>query len=339
MDLHPSPDQQEIVGLFTAIFTGHCTPETVRDAEPVGHDAGLWKRLVEAGAVDMAVGEDAASLLDLALVAEQHGRFLAPTPMLEVWVASRLLDRVGAYPGAVALDAVTDGSRTVTLGVRPVTSAGSARLVPAGAVAHDAIVFASERLLLVPLAGRATPVANIAALPLADVEVGEATVLCEGTAAVEAYEAAVDEWRVLAAAALVGLARGALEEVVGYVKVRKAFGQPVGQFQAIQHRLADRVTDTDGAELLSREAAWAAASAPERFRTLAAMALAFAAETAVTTSHDAVQFHGGYGFTQEYPVQLHYRRARGWSGVLESPANSYRRVAVQRLGTATEGAV
>jgi alkylation response protein AidB-like acyl-CoA dehydrogenase len=117
----------------------------------------------------------------------------------------------------------------------------------------------------------------------------------------------------------------------------KAFGQPVGQFQSVQHRLADRATESDGAELLARKAAWAAELEPDRFRMLAAMALAFAAETATTTSHDALHFHGGYGFMLEYSAQLYYRRARSWAAVLERPAECYRRVAGEHLAAA-EGA-
>jgi alkylation response protein AidB-like acyl-CoA dehydrogenase len=116
--------------------------------------------------------------------------------------------------------------------------------------------------------------------------------------------------------------------------VRHAFGQPVGQFQSVQHRLADRASEADGAQLLAREAAWSAAMEPDRFESLAAMALAFAAETAISTSHDALHFHGGYGFMNEYPIQQYYRRARSWGAVLESPADGYRLAAARQFDDA-----
>jgi hypothetical protein len=267
-------------------------------------------------ALDSAAGgPDAATLLDLALVAETHGRFLAPTPMIEVQVATRLLLRVGAY----------DEGRTATVAVRAAVG-DRADLVPAAAVADDAIVLAGDRLLVVPLEGRRTPVANLGDLPLADVDAIEGRELARGAEALALHAAAVDEWRVLTAAALAGLSERVLEIGVAYVKERKAFGQPVGQFQSVQHRLADRATETDGALLLARKAAWAHAFEPDRFPELAAMALAFAAETATATSHDALHFHGGYGFMLEYEAQLYYRRARSWAAVLESPAQGYRRV-------------
>lgn len=331
MDLRLTPDQAEIVGMFAAVYTDHCTPDHVQAAETgalPGHDDALWQRLVELGALEMAQpDQDGVTLLELALVAEQHGRFLAPTPMIEAQVATRLLVRVGAY----------EENRLPTLAVRPITN-GRAELVPAGAVADDAVVLDGDRLLLVPLEGRRTAVANLANLPLADVEVGDGRVLATGPEATALFEHGVDEWRVLTAAALAGLSQRVLEIGVAYVKERKAFGQPVGQFQAVQHRLADRATESDGAELLARKAAWSAQLEPDRFRVLAAMALAFSAETAIATSHDALHFHGGYGFMLEYAAQLYYRRARSWAAVLESPSEGYRRVSREHLAGAREGA-
>lgn len=332
MDLRLTTEQQEIVSVFADVYGDHCSPDHVQAAEagPIsGHDPELWQRLVDLGAVEMAqesvpTGDDEAviSLLDLALVAEQHGRFVAPTPMIEVQVATRLLARLGAF----------DPSRTTTIAVRPVRD-GRAELLPAGTVADDAVVLVGDRLLLVGLEGRRTAVANLGSMPLADVQVADGRELATGPEAVALFEHAVDEWRVLTAAALAGLSQRALEIGVAYVKERKAFGQPVGQFQSVQHRLADRATESDGAEQLARKAAWAAEFEPDRFRSLAASALAFAAETATATSHDALHFHGGYGFMLEYSSQLYYRRARSWGAVLESPAEGYRRAAADHFAS------
>jgi alkylation response protein AidB-like acyl-CoA dehydrogenase len=165
-------------------------------------------------------------------------------------------------------------------------------------------------------------------MPLADIPVGEGvTVLATGADALTAYATALDEWRVLTAAALVGIAQRALEIGVAYVKERHAFGQPIGGFQGVAHRLADRATEIDGAQLLAREAAWAAAEDPQRAAELAAMAFGFAADTARDTTYYALHFHGGYGFMLEYDAQLYFRRARAWAGVLGEPRDAYRRVA------------
>jgi alkylation response protein AidB-like acyl-CoA dehydrogenase len=343
VDLRPTSDQLEIVGMFADVYADHCSPDDVQAAEDTGHHPAMWRRLLDIGALEMALpdesGEPAVSLLDLALVAEQHGRYVAPTPMIEAQVAARLLARAGALGETVDPGGLATGTRTITLAVRPARDS-RAELVPAGAVADDAIVLDGDRLLLLPLAGRATTVANLANLPLADVVLGDGVELASGAEAVSHFEHAVDEWRVLTAAALSGLTTRALEIGVEYVKERKAFGRPVGQFQAVQHRLADRASEADGAQLLARKAAWSAEVEPDRFSALAAMALAFGAETAISTSHDALHFHGGYGFMLEYAIQLYYRRARSWGAVLESPVEGYRRVGGEHLAAlrAAEGA-
>ncbi|MBV9485485.1 MAG: acyl-CoA dehydrogenase [Frankiaceae bacterium] len=316
MDLKPNADQQQLIDAFAGLYADLASTDRVSAAEPSGHDAALWQQLVAIGAVEMALPDSGAGLIELALVAEQHGRYLAPAPMIEAQVAARLLAQVGGEPS----------DRLTTLAVRPAVG-GRAELVPAGAVADDALMLDGDRLLLVPLTGRATAVANLGCLPLADVDdIGGGAVLATGAPAVSAFEAAVDEWRVLTAAALSGLAAAALEIGVAYVKERTAFDRPLGAFQGVAHRLADRASEVDGAQLLAREAAWAHGEEPERFAELAAMALGFAAETAADTTWHALHFHGGYGFMLEYPIQMYFRRARTWGAVLESPAESYRRV-------------
>jgi len=91
---------------------------------------------------------------------------------------------------------------------------------------------------------------------------------------------AVDEWKVLTASALVGLAREALHLGVEYTTSRHQFGVPIGSFQAVAHRLADVATMVEGAKLLTQEAAWAADAAKDDRSTVASMALLFAAEVA-----------------------------------------------------------
>jgi alkylation response protein AidB-like acyl-CoA dehydrogenase len=334
MDLRPSLEQQQLVAAFASLYADLAPSEKVRDAEPVGHLPELWERLRETGALEMAVPEEhggwGASLLDLALVTEQHGRAVGPAPLIEAQVAARLLARLDA---AEPLAAALAGTRLVTLAVRPVVG-GTATLVPAGAVADQAVVLDGDRLLLVDVPRDVRHVANSGCLPLADLVVpAEATVLAEGLAALEAYGLALDEWRVLTAAALAGIAARALEIGVAYVKERQAFGVAIGSFQGVAHRLADRACEVDGAELLAREAAWAAAEDPGRAAELAAMAFGFAAETARDTTYHALHFHGGYGFMLEYDIQLYFRRARAWAAVLSEPRAAYRRVTDVRFAT------
>jgi alkylation response protein AidB-like acyl-CoA dehydrogenase len=202
--------------------------------------------------------------------------------------------------------------------------------VPAGAVADDAIVLVGDDLVLVSLEDARTTYDNLGAMPLADVDVDRGTPLANGVEAVTAFEAAIDDWLGLTAAALVGIGARALELGVDYVKERKAWGVPIGSFQAVAHRLADSAAAIDGARLLAYEAAWAATDDVDRAPELAALAFGFAAESARDASSRSLQFHGGYGFMLEYDVQLYWRRARAWSGVWGEPALAYRRAAEHR---------
>src|SRR5436190_9300887 len=328
MDLRPTEEQQQLVEAFASLYADAAPPAARRAAAPLGHLPRLWDRLGATGAVAMAVpdaaGGGGASLLGLALVAEQHGRHVAPAPLIEAQVAARLLSRLPAAESG--LGEVLAGQRLVTLAVRPARDR-VATLVPAGAVADAAVVLDDDRLVLVAVPEDVRHVLNTGGMPLADLDVGGATVLASGPDALAAYATALDEWRVLTSAALVGIARRALEIGVAYVKERHAFGQPIGGFQGVAHRLADRATEVDGAELLAREAAWAAAEDPGRGAELAAMAFGFAADTARDTTYYALHFHGGYGFMLEYDAQLYFRRARAWAGVLGEPREAYRRVA------------
>src|SRR3954447_16460504 len=117
MDLRPTEEQQQLVEAFGSLYADASSPDRVRAAEPLGHLPDLWDRLVATGAVEMAVpeanGGGGASLLDLALVAEQHGRHVAPTPLIEAQVAARLLSRLPT--GESTLREVLAGQRLVTL--------------------------------------------------------------------------------------------------------------------------------------------------------------------------------------------------------------------------------
>ncbi len=117
-----------------------------------------------------------------------------------------------------------------------------------------------------------------------------------------------------------------------YVTEREQFGVPIGSFQSLQHALADVSVALDGAQLLARKAAWARDAGGEDAPELAAMAFLFAAEHAQRTSERVLHFHGGYGFMEEYDIQLFYRRAKGWANVLDEPAREYARLADLRYG-------
>ena len=338
MDLRLTDEQDQLVGAFAGLFAKQATPERVRAAEPLGFDKALWDQLLETGAVAMAVPETdggwGASLVDLALVAEQAGRVVAPAPVIDAQVAARLLGRLDEHDRVAAAVA---GERLVTLAILP-AGPSTARFVPSAAIADDAIVRVGDRIMLVTLEGARAPFGNLGSMPVADVDLASAVELASGADAVAAYETAVDEWLALTACALIGLGARALEIGVDYVKERKAFGVPIGSFQGISHTLADSAAALDGGRLLAYEAAWAEAEDAARFPELAASAFAFAADAARDVSYQSLHFHGGYGFMMEYDIQLFYRRARGWAGVFGGAGAAYRRAADQRYGVGSEAA-
>ena len=128
----------------------------------------------------------------------------------------------------------------------------------------------------------------------------------------EGYKVALstlDGGRIGIAAQATGIARGAFEAALDWSKQRMAFGHPIAQFQAIQFMLADMSTEIDAARLLVRKAAWKRDTGA-RFSMEAAIAKLFASEMATRVTHKAIQIHGGYGYSREYPVERAYRDAR-----------------------------
>jgi butyryl-CoA dehydrogenase len=128
----------------------------------------------------------------------------------------------------------------------------------------------------------------------------------------EGYKVALstlDGGRIGIAAQATGIAQGAFEAALKWAQERMAFGHPIAQLQAIQFMLADMATEIDAARLLVRKAAWKQDSGG-RFSLEAATAKLFASEMATRVTHKAIQIHGGYGYSREYPVERAYRDAR-----------------------------
>jgi butyryl-CoA dehydrogenase len=121
--------------------------------------------------------------------------------------------------------------------------------------------------------------------------------------------ATLDGGRIGIACQALGIARAAFEKAVAYAKERKSFGVPIAQHQAIQFMLADMATQIDAARLLC----WRAAKMKDkgvRHSMESAIAKLYASEMATRVTHKAIQVHGGYGYSTEFPVERHYRDAR-----------------------------
>jgi alkylation response protein AidB-like acyl-CoA dehydrogenase len=116
----------------------------------------------------------------------------------------------------------------------------------------------------------------------------------------------LDGGRISIAALAIGMAQGAYDAALKYSKMRKQFGRPISEFQAIQHKLVDMAVDIDAARLLNYRAGWML-DRGMRVTRESAMAKLFASEAAVRIANEALQIHGGYGFIKDYPVEKFYR--------------------------------
>jgi len=127
----------------------------------------------------------------------------------------------------------------------------------------------------------------------------------EGQGFVETMQV-LDAGRIGIAALAVGLAQGAYEAALSYARDRRAFGKPIGSFQAIQWKLADAATKIEAARLLTYRAAYLKERG-ERTTLQSSMAKLYASEIAVKVADDCVQIHGGYGFVKDYPAEKYFR--------------------------------
>ncbi|HLI50581.1 MAG TPA: acyl-CoA dehydrogenase [Thermomicrobiaceae bacterium] len=119
----------------------------------------------------------------------------------------------------------------------------------------------------------------------------------------------LDGGRVGIGAMSVGMGRAALDAARSYAQEREQFGHPIADFQAISFMLADMATNLEAAQWLVLQAAWLR-DCGQRYTKQAAMAKLFASEAAERICHKAIQIHGGYGYTNEYPVERYYRDVR-----------------------------
>jgi alkylation response protein AidB-like acyl-CoA dehydrogenase len=149
-----------------------------------------------------------------------------------------------------------------------------------------------------------------AEMSLTDVKVPKANVLGKIGEGLKVAFSSLDNGRIGIAALSVGIAQAALEESAKYAKDRTAFGRPIAEFQAIQQKLANMATEVEAARLLTLRAASMKDAGNKQTGNYASMAKLFASETANKVCADAVQIHGGNGFSRHYNVEKLYRDAR-----------------------------
>ena len=337
-------DQQAVAEAFATFFANESPTPVVRAAAAtgVGFDPGLWSKLAATGATGMAIDESlgggGATLVDMAVVVSEWGRRIAPVPLVEHAVATRALAAVAGRAGAGVSDVgqlvgrLAAGEMVATIVLAPLDGSRHAPLTPAGAVADVVVAHDRAELMLSVAAPPGVARPNTGDLPLADRDLSDAQAVADGDGGKTVFEAALTEWRALMAVAYGAMAQEVLDMAVAYVKERHQFGVPVGSFQAVQHGLADAATRVQGARLLAWRAVCAVQTGGQGAARLASMALLFAAESARFAADRALQYHGGYGYSEEYDVQLYYRRAAAWILQLGDPGLEYARLADSDLG-------
>ncbi len=324
MKLNLSDDSLLVQDMFEKFFAAEATSARVRAAEPVGFDAQLWADLIGLEAPFMRVPAEAGGagmgLFDTCLMMEQAGRRLAPVPLAEAIVALRVLGEAGGEAAAPWIEAVR-GDRAVPALALHRAVVGEAQLVPGGAAASFVVTFDGSEIAVeqpgAPLEAPAT--LGGSAIGVFVPGAGERTVIAGGEAAARAWAAGLEEWKLLTAAALVGLSREALAMAAAYAGERVAFGQLIGTFQGISHPLANDVIDADGAGLLLWWTLRAIADGKEDAGAMAPLTFWWASRTAATSVAHALHTFGGYGLTNEYDIQLYHRRAKSWPIALGDP--------------------
>jgi alkylation response protein AidB-like acyl-CoA dehydrogenase len=357
IDLSLTDEQSQLRETVGSFLERHCDTTVVRAAEPLGFEESLSKGVRELGLVDLAVAAQAGGaggdLADLAIACELLGAHLAPVPLVEMACAARLLGKL-IEQGKLAPDSkakaggllseLTEGGEITTIALQPPGRPPREvhpvlRWVPAGAIADHVLYLDDEELCVARAIPKAQSAANLGFFPLADLDLlaeAEPEILASGSKIARLWEETLNAWRALSGSWLVGAGQRALEIARLYTTEREVFGIPIAAYQSPAHKMADLATALQGALLLTRKAAWAADHDPGSFSALAAMAVAFAGETAEQAATESLHFHGGYGFTLEYDIQLYLRRIKALSQLAGGINAGLARVAEALWGTAQD---
>jgi alkylation response protein AidB-like acyl-CoA dehydrogenase len=363
-----SPEQDEIRAVARDFLTARYPSDRIREllATPTGFDESNWREIAELGWTGIALGEDQGgagyTVIERCLLMEEMGRVLCPDPYLSsaVLAADAVALAGDGEAAAEVLAGIVDGSVRATLVAAGDLCAGAS---PAGEVIARAtgdafelvgpggLVFDGEsaQLLIVAAALPGGEVglfavepdsARVSRLPVPTIDETRKTAVIEfegaparrldagaGTAA--AITAALHRGTLSLSAEMVGGARRAIEMTVAYMHEREQFGGPIGRFQALKHRLADLHVRIDAA----REGVYAAADAiadeaDDHIPSMVAAAKYAASKGYALTTAEAVQLHGGIGFTEEHDIGLYYKRALVSAEALGCAADQLERVAV-----------
>jgi alkylation response protein AidB-like acyl-CoA dehydrogenase len=312
MDFGLSDDQREIQRTARELLAERARPERVREHAEAGRfDEGLWRELCGLGWPGIAISEEhggqGLGLVELSILCEELGRTVAPVALLPTALAACVIERAGSEQQRSRwLPRLASGELIGALGA---AREGVAELV-VGAPAAQVLVLVEGG----PVCARLLTREQASVEPVDSIDPTRPTArVSAATDAGEVLEGdlpgGLDRALVAIASELVGVCDRALAMTVAYVKERKQFGVPVGSYQAVSHRCAQMLLDTEQARSITAFAAWAADDDPLRLAEAAAMAKAAASDAGIGVTASAIQAHGGVGFTWEADVHWLYKRA------------------------------
>ncbi|HEV7752118.1 MAG TPA: acyl-CoA dehydrogenase family protein [Baekduia sp.] len=305
MNFDFTEDQQEIKKTARDLLSSRSSLAKVREAaEGKAYDPALWSELVELGWPGIAIAEEhggqGLGAVELAILSEELGYALAASPFLATVTAAEAIGIAGTpEQQAQWLPLLASGEATGTIG-------------PAGGLVPDADAAAVIVLIGDDGVARVLARADADVTPVDSIDPTRraARVSGEGEPLGDDGAAAIDRATVVVAAELVGVSQRALEMTLAYVKDRKQFDTPVGAYQAVSHKCAQMLKDTEGARSATYFAAWAADAEPDRLPEAASLAKAAASDGGRDVTASAIQAHGGIGFTWEADVHWLYKRAQ-----------------------------
>lgn len=312
-------DERELLReIIASLVAKHASPAAVREAmeSARGYDESLWRLLCEqVGAAALVVPEEyggaGGNLGDAAVVLEELGRGLVPTPLLGTTLAELALLAADA-PDADALRPLAEGAAIGAVAFDPdyVVNGDIADIV-IGAGTQDS-------------PGELTRWTTFSTEPVATMDPTRrlARVKPQSIAPIGTDPGVADIAAILLAAEQIGAAARCLELTVEYTKERVQFGRPIGSFQALKHRMADLYVGVQAARAVVHEAVKQSVRKPSA--TSAALARVAATEALSTVASEGIQLHGGIAITWEHDMQLYFKRAHSSSQLL-GPARAHLR--------------
>jgi alkylation response protein AidB-like acyl-CoA dehydrogenase len=297
MDFDLTEDQKEIKRVARELLSARSPWSKVREAAEAGtYDQALWNELVELGWPGIAVAEEhggqGLATVELAVLAEELGYACASTPLVPTAAAAAAIQTGGSAEQRERwLPGLASGERRGGVGVQGIAADGDGDVVVLDLDDGAVLIERPETTVFDAI----------------DITRRYANVSGDG-APLDA--SAADHVRVILAAEVLGICQRALEMTLDYVKDRKQFGVPVGSFQAVSHRCAQMLLQTESVRSATYYAAWAADAEPDRLPEAAALAAAAAADAGREVTASAIQAHGGIGFTWEADVHWLYKRAQ-----------------------------